>query len=57
VPTAIAGSLGGSTNDPLRKGDQILANLDAMVKVRFVDFHAELASEKATSVRRYTVSE
>jgi metallophosphoesterase (TIGR00282 family) len=35
-----------ATNDPFRKGDQILANLDAMVKVRFVDFHAELTSEK-----------
>jgi 2',3'-cyclic-nucleotide 2'-phosphodiesterase len=33
-------------NDPFRKADQILANLDATVKVRFVDFHAELTSEK-----------
>nr|AEQ20609.1 metallophosphoesterase [uncultured bacterium CSLF43] len=33
-------------NDPFRKADQILANLDSTVKVRFVDFHAELTSEK-----------
>jgi 2',3'-cyclic-nucleotide 2'-phosphodiesterase len=35
-----------STNDPFRKADQILANLNGAVKVRFVDFHAELTSEK-----------
>jgi metallophosphoesterase (TIGR00282 family) len=35
-----------ATNDPFRKADQILTNLDASVKVRFVDFHAELTSEK-----------
>lgn len=33
-------------NDPFRKADQILASLDGTVKVRFVDFHAELTSEK-----------
>jgi hypothetical protein len=33
-------------NDPFRKADQILSNLDSTVKVRFVDFHAELTSEK-----------
>lgn len=34
------------TDCPFRKGDQILAQLPAEVKVRFVDFHAELTSEK-----------
>jgi len=31
---------------PFRKADQILASLDQSVKVRIVDFHAELTSEK-----------
>src|SRR5437588_2706695 len=31
-----------ATEDPFRKMDQILADLDPEVKVRFVDFHAEL---------------
>jgi metallophosphoesterase (TIGR00282 family) len=35
-----------ATDDPFRKMDQILAALDPAVKVRFVDFHAELTSEK-----------
>jgi len=35
-----------STDDPFRKADQILAALDPAVKVRFVDFHAEVTSEK-----------
>src|SRR5512140_1019614 len=35
-----------STEDPFRKADEILAALDPAVKVRFVDFHAELTSEK-----------
>lgn len=35
-----------STNCPFRKADEILAQLDPAVKVRFVDFHAELTSEK-----------
>ncbi|HJT89103.1 MAG TPA: TIGR00282 family metallophosphoesterase [Bryobacteraceae bacterium] len=35
-----------STDCPFRKADQILAGLDASVKVRFVDFHAEVTSEK-----------
>jgi metallophosphoesterase (TIGR00282 family) len=35
-----------ATDDPFRKVDQILASLDPAVKVRFVDFHAELTSEK-----------
>jgi len=34
------------TNCPFRKADQILADLDSSVKVRFVDFHAEVTSEK-----------
>jgi 2',3'-cyclic-nucleotide 2'-phosphodiesterase len=34
------------TDCPFRKADEILAKLDAAVKVRFVDFHAELTSEK-----------
>ncbi len=33
-------------DDPFRKADQILAELDPAVKVRFVDFHAEVTSEK-----------
>ncbi len=35
-----------STDCPFRKADQILAALDPSVKVRFVDFHAEVTSEK-----------
>src|SRR5580700_10929121 len=35
-----------STDCPFRKADQILAALDPEVKVRFVDFHAEVTSEK-----------
>ena len=31
---------------PFRKADEILAGLDPEVKIRFVDFHAELTSEK-----------
>lgn len=31
---------------PFRKADQLLGSLDASVKVRFVDFHAEITSEK-----------
>lgn len=34
------------TDCPFRKADQILASLPANVRVRFVDFHAELTSEK-----------
>src|SRR5450432_3336358 len=34
------------TDCPFRKVDQILGELDASVKVRFVDFHAEVTSEK-----------
>jgi metallophosphoesterase (TIGR00282 family) len=35
-----------STDCPFRKADQILGELDPAVKVRFVDFHAEVTSEK-----------
>ena len=35
-----------STDDPFRKIDGILAELPETVKVKFVDFHAELTSEK-----------
>jgi len=35
-----------STDCPFRKADTLLAALPADVKVRFVDFHAELTSEK-----------
>ena len=34
------------TDCPFRKSDDMLAALDPEVKVRFVDFHAELTSEK-----------
>jgi hypothetical protein len=34
------------TDCPFRKMDQILRDLDPSVKVRFVDFHAEVTSEK-----------
>ena len=35
-------------DDPFRKADQILAEIDPAIKIRFVDFHAELTSEKVT---------
>ena len=31
---------------PFRKADELLAGLDETIKIRFVDFHAELTSEK-----------
>src|SRR5277367_6907559 len=34
------------TDCPFRKADELLAALDPAVKVKFVDFHAELTSEK-----------
>jgi metallophosphoesterase (TIGR00282 family) len=34
------------TDDPFRKADKLLSELPAHVKVRFVDFHAEISSEK-----------
>src|SRR5947209_9954877 len=33
-------------DDPFRKADQLLGELDPAIKIRFVDFHAELTSEK-----------
>jgi len=35
-----------STDCPFRKADEILGALDPAVKVKFVDFHAEVTSEK-----------
>src|SRR5262245_41746553 len=35
-----------STDCPFRKADEILNALDAVIKVKFVDFHAEVTSEK-----------
>jgi metallophosphoesterase (TIGR00282 family) len=35
-----------ATDDPFRKADRILEALPAQVRVRFVDFHAEVTSEK-----------
>ncbi len=35
-----------NTDCPFRTADRILAGLDAAVKVKFVDFHAEVTSEK-----------
>jgi hypothetical protein len=33
---------------PFRKADQLLGELDPEIKIRFVDFHAELTSEKVS---------
>jgi metallophosphoesterase (TIGR00282 family) len=35
-----------STDDPFRKADQYVASLPNDVRVRFLDFHAEVTSEK-----------
>jgi len=35
-----------STDCPFRKASEMLANLDPAVRVRFLDFHAEVTSEK-----------
>jgi len=35
-----------STDCPFRTADRVLAELDPAIKVRFVDFHAEVTSEK-----------
>jgi metallophosphoesterase (TIGR00282 family) len=35
-----------STDCPFRKADQLLNEIDPAVKVKFVDFHAEVSSEK-----------
>src|SRR5437868_10270955 len=34
------------TDCPFRKADELLGSLDPAIKVRFVDFHAEVTSEK-----------
>jgi metallophosphoesterase (TIGR00282 family) len=34
------------TDCPFRKADELLASLDPTVRIRFVDFHAEVTSEK-----------
>jgi len=39
------------TDCPFRKADQIISELDPAVKVRFVDFHAEVTSEKVAMGR------
>jgi metallophosphoesterase (TIGR00282 family) len=50
VPVAVINLQGRtympSTDCPFRKADAILEALDPAVKVRFVDFHAEVTSEK-----------
>src|SRR4051794_30079902 len=50
VPVAVINLQGRaqmpSTDCPFRKADAILQALDPSVKIRFVDFHAELTSEK-----------
>src|SRR5579862_6880917 len=50
VPCAVINLQGRTympdTDCPFRKADQILSELDPSVKVRFVDFHAEVTSEK-----------
>jgi metallophosphoesterase (TIGR00282 family) len=35
-----------STDCPFRKADSLLSQIDSAVKVKFVDFHAEVTSEK-----------
>ena len=37
-----------ATDCPFRKADQILRELDPAIKVKFVDFHAEVTSEKVS---------
>ncbi len=50
VPCAVINLQGRTympdTDCPFRKADKILSELDPAVKVRFVDFHAEVTSEK-----------
>jgi metallophosphoesterase (TIGR00282 family) len=50
VPCAVLNLQGRTympaTDCPFRKADELLASLDSSVTVRFVDFHAELTSEK-----------
>jgi hypothetical protein len=50
VPVAVINLQGRtympSTDCPFRKADELLAGLDPAIRVRFVDFHAEVTSEK-----------
>jgi metallophosphoesterase (TIGR00282 family) len=50
VPCAVINLQGRTympdTDCPFRKADKILSELDPAVKIRFVDFHAEVTSEK-----------
>jgi hypothetical protein len=50
VPVAVISLQGRThmpaTDCPFRKADQILSSLDPAIKVKFVDFHAEMTSEK-----------
>jgi 2',3'-cyclic-nucleotide 2'-phosphodiesterase len=50
VPYAVINLQGrasmGNIDCPFRKADEILSSLDSNVRIRFVDFHAELTSEK-----------
>ena len=50
VPYAVLNLQGrahmSNIDDPFRKVDTMLAEIDATIKIRFVDFHAELTSEK-----------
>ena len=50
VPYAVLNLQGrasmANSDCPFRKADDLLAQLDPSIKVRFVDFHAELTSEK-----------
>ena len=50
VPVAVINLQGRTympaTDCPFRKADAILAALDPAIKVRFLDFHAEVTSEK-----------
>ncbi len=50
VPVAVMNLQGrvymSSVDDPFRKADELLTSLPNEIKVRFVDFHAEVTSEK-----------
>ncbi len=51
IPVAVINLQGRTympgTDCPFRKADAILGSLDPAIRVRFVDFHAEVTSEKA----------
>jgi metallophosphoesterase (TIGR00282 family) len=50
VPVAVMNLQGrvymSSVDDPFRKADELIATLPADIRVRFVDFHCEVTSEK-----------